>query len=108
MKQTYKHRMKLYLALILILSAFFVIDNARAQETLKTLQDQLNTATLTVLQLQAQRDLLDSQVSQYILKYAADRGAAQDQIDTLNQQRQAIVEKIKVMQNAKAPAPDTD
>ena len=108
MKQTYKHRMKLYLALILILSAFFVIGNARAQETLKTLQDQLNTATLTVLQLQAQRNLLDSHVSQYILKYAADRGAVQDQIDTLNQRRQAIVEKIKVMQNAKAPAPDTD
>ena len=104
---------RLKVSIVLICSVLIIIgwlafcSDAQAQEALETLQTQMNTATLTVVQLQAQRAMLDAQTT-VIMGYITDtRRNIDDQINELNLQRQAIDKKMKVMMKAMIPAPES-
>ena len=85
--------------IILIIMSMFLVPLAIAGE-LEDLNWQRNQINVAVLQLQAQDQLLVSQLDAYATKYVADRADLASRVDRLVKQGRALDKQIKALEDA--------
>ncbi|MCP4262788.1 MAG: hypothetical protein GY774_35565 [Planctomycetes bacterium] len=99
-----KFRIYLYFALFFLFSAFllaYCLRSADAQETIETLKQQRYQASLSIMQLLAQKSMLVRQLSEDVLKHAEDMNKIDSEISRLEKNRRGIDAKIQKIGKAK-------